>query len=119
MYVSCSLKIHAQNILKHNSSTKLSLAGGAFLNCTSNGKLAKRVTDIFIQPASHDSGTALGAAILCHHRHTGQWPIMRQQHAYFGRGFTSNEVVDCLNYNGLYSEEFKVEEVLPQLIHDN
>ena len=108
-----------ENLLKHNSSTKLALAGGSFLNCTSNGKLAKRVTDIFIQPASHDSGTALGAAILCHHRHTGQWPIMRQQHAYFGRGFTSNEVVDCLNYNGLYSEDVKVEEVLPQLIHDN
>ncbi|MFB6089070.1 MAG: carbamoyltransferase, partial [Candidatus Aenigmatarchaeota archaeon] len=41
------------------------LAGGVALNCKLNGKILEKehVNKLFIQPASHDAGTALGAAI--------------------------------------------------------
>lgn len=43
----------------------LCLAGGVAHNCTLNGKLlySKLFKDIFVQPAAHDAGGALGAAI--------------------------------------------------------
>ncbi len=45
---------------------KLCLAGGVFLNVLANAERVKipDVQAIFIQPASHDAGTAIGAAAL-------------------------------------------------------
>jgi carbamoyltransferase len=42
------------------------IAGGCGLNCSANGKLLAQdfVDDIFVQPASSDAGSALGAALL-------------------------------------------------------
>jgi carbamoyltransferase len=44
---------------------RLALAGGVALNCTTNGKLMRAglFDEIFVQPASGDDGTALGAAL--------------------------------------------------------
>lgn len=43
----------------------LALAGGVSLNCSVNGKILSSgmFEDIFVQPASHDAGGALGAAL--------------------------------------------------------
>jgi carbamoyltransferase len=45
--------------------TNLAMAGGVALNCTANGHLLRSglFDDIFVQPASGDDGTALGAAL--------------------------------------------------------
>jgi carbamoyltransferase len=47
---------------------RLALAGGVAHNCTLNGKLLRSgmFDRIFVQPASHDGGTALGAALWAH-----------------------------------------------------
>jgi carbamoyltransferase len=44
---------------------RLALAGGVALNCTTNGKLMRAglFDEIYVQPASGDDGTALGAAL--------------------------------------------------------
>jgi carbamoyltransferase len=44
---------------------KLALAGGVALNCTANGRLFQsgRFEEIYVQPASGDDGSALGAAL--------------------------------------------------------
>lgn len=78
------------------------LAGGVALNCTGNGALARQdfVNDIFVQPASHDAGTALGAAILAHRGATGAWPELEFQHAYWGSGFSQDEVRAALEFAG-------------------
>ncbi len=72
--IACSAQMHLEKVLKHIISyqlkktgmKKLCLAGGVFLNVLANAELAKipGVQDIFIQPASHDAGTAIGAAAL-------------------------------------------------------
>lgn len=45
---------------------RVCLAGGTFLNCVANGQIARlpEVDEVFVQPAAHDAGTALGAASL-------------------------------------------------------
>lgn len=47
----------------------LCLAGGVALNCTMNGKIARSglFDRVWVQPAAHDAGTALGAALYGYH----------------------------------------------------
>lgn len=47
------------------------IAGGVGLNCVVNGKLASKkiYNNVFVQPASGDAGTALGAALAVWHVH--------------------------------------------------
>ena len=55
----CSLR-------KETGIKNICLAGGVALNCVANGKLLEKkiFDDIWIQPASGDAGSALGAALL-------------------------------------------------------
>jgi carbamoyltransferase len=55
----------AGSFAKRTGIRKLALAGGVALNCTTNGHLLQsgRFDDIYVQPASGDDGTALGAAL--------------------------------------------------------
>lgn len=55
----------AQEAKKLTGLNKLCMAGGVALNCVANGKLeaAKIFDEIYIQPASGDSGGAAGAAM--------------------------------------------------------
>jgi len=47
----------------------LCLAGGVALNCSMNGKIARSglFERVWVQPAAHDAGTALGAALYGYH----------------------------------------------------
>ncbi len=47
----------------------LCLAGGVALNCSMNGKIARSglFDRVWVQPAAHDAGTALGAALYGYH----------------------------------------------------
>lgn len=55
-------------------SRKLVLAGGCALNSLANGRLFEntKVSEVWIQPAAGDAGTALGAALWAHHEHFGK-----------------------------------------------
>ncbi|MBA3956382.1 MAG: carbamoyltransferase [Acidimicrobiia bacterium] len=54
---------------EHTGERALTLAGGVALNCVANSVLYERgpFEDIWVQPASGDSGTALGAALKVAH----------------------------------------------------
>jgi carbamoyltransferase len=81
-----------------SGSSRFVLAGGVALNCSANGHLAAQdwVEDLFVQPASHDAGTALGAAILAHRELTGSWPCGGFEHAYWGPSFTDDQIRSAL-----------------------
>ena len=77
---------------------RLCLAGGSALNCSMNGKLAllPYVDEIFVQPAAHDSGTALGAALQVYVDKTGKRPAWKMEHAYWGPEYTNDEIEETL-----------------------
>jgi carbamoyltransferase len=64
----------------------LCMAGGVAHNCTLNGKILRSglFEDVFVQPASHDAGCALGAALAVHAEETGCGPGRRLTHVYWG-----------------------------------
>ncbi|MFZ9299239.1 MAG: carbamoyltransferase, partial [Hylemonella sp.] len=64
----------AKSLQEETGADYLCLAGGVALNCVANGKLLREgiFKDIWIQPASGDAGSALGAALVAWHQHVEQ-----------------------------------------------
>ena len=56
----------AKSLKRETGLNNLCLAGGVSLNCVANGKLVKEkfFRNIWIQPASGDAGSSLGAALI-------------------------------------------------------
>lgn len=101
-------------------SDNLCVAGGSFLNCTANGKIAKKVKNMFIQPASTDSGTALGAAILAYKELAGIWPNINFESAYWGSG--PGKVLQTLENNSdkiSFEKQENISKTIAVLIHNN
>ncbi len=82
---------------------KICLAGGAALNCSMNGKLALLpwVKEIFVQPASHDAGSALGAALFLQKKITNKRPQWEMEHVYWGPEYSNEQILQAIN---LYPE---------------
>ncbi|OBG23383.1 carbamoyltransferase [Mycolicibacterium celeriflavum] len=74
----------------------LCLAGGVALNCVANSKIHSRggFSNVWIQPAAGDSGTALGAALALAGE-AGE-PITPMPSAALGRGFPDDEIAAAL-----------------------
>jgi carbamoyltransferase len=91
---------------------KLCLAGGVALNCKMNGVVthSEWVDETFVQPASNDSGTALGAALWLA-RQAGEDPRFRMDDARWGPASTPAEVARVLEIAGVrWTEPAAVEE---------
>lgn len=59
----------ADQLHRMTGTRALCIAGGVALNCSMNGRLAREgpFQEIFVPPAPHDAGSAMGAALLTHH----------------------------------------------------
>ena len=70
----------------HYRTPRLCYAGGVALNCSLNGKISSETPfqEIFIQPAAHDAGTSLGAALYVAHHIHGQPRRFVMKHAAWG-----------------------------------
>lgn len=73
---------------------KLCLAGGVALNCSMNGKIeaANIFDEIFVQPASADNGTVIGACYLSYIALKGIQKPRKEHNYYLGSGFTDDEI---------------------------
>ncbi len=92
--------IHAR---KEFGLSKLCLAGGVALNCSMNGAIAKAgiFDEVFVQPASGDAGTAIGACYLSHVTHTGPLKPVKDHNYYLGARFTESEIEVALKKAGV------------------
>lgn len=63
---------HYRTATRHE---RLCLAGGVAHNCSMNGRILSSglFADVFVQPASHDAGCAIGAALYPFFRYRGAW----------------------------------------------
>ena len=92
----------AQTLRKETGATALCLSGGVALNCVANGKLLQEgiFDQIWIQPASGDAGSALGAALVAWHQHfkASRQPVSgdAMKGTYLGPAFSNSEIRDYL-----------------------
>ena len=76
----------------------LCLAGGCAMNSVANGKIFSKTsfTDVFIQSAAGDAGTALGAAQYVWHHELGHPRRFVMQHSYWGPEFSEAEIAQAM-----------------------
>ncbi len=77
---------------------KLCLSGGVALNCSLNGKIksSKLFKEIFVQPASGDSGLAIGSAILTFIKYNNFKKLDFSNSTYLGSRFSDAEILKII-----------------------
>ncbi len=82
---------------------RLCLAGGVALNCSMNGRIeASGIFDeIFVQPASGDNGTVIGACYLSHAAHAGGVKPRRDLDNLKGSRFGDAEIAAAFRSAGI------------------
>lgn len=86
---------------KQTGMTNLALAGGSALNCVANGKIKANsfFNDIYIQPATNDGGTSIGAAIYLAHQKNKDLPISTYKDTtYLGPSYSDDKIKEILDY---------------------
>ncbi|EIM77271.1 carbamoyl transferase [Nitritalea halalkaliphila LW7] len=109
-HIAAALQLRLETIvLKHlrflrekTGVTKLCIAGGVGLNCSLNGVIERsRIFDeIFVQPASGDDGSTLGACFMAA-KAAGLPIVPEKNHNYYlGSGATDEEILQALEESG-------------------
>ena len=104
VYEDAALKV-LDHVQRSTGRTRLCFAGGCAMNSVANGKIRSRTrfTEVFIQPASGDNGTALGAAFEVWHRKSagarGPGSFV-MEHGYWGPEFTDAQIAATLDRAG-------------------
>ena len=92
----------AKSLRKETGIKNICLSGGVALNCVANGKLLQEniYDDIWIQPASGDAGSSIGAALIYWHEDLNMIrkvnPNDSMKGAYLGCEFSNKEIIDYL-----------------------
>jgi len=72
----------------------LCLSGGVALNCSMNGKIENSgiFDEIFVQPASGDSGVSVGACYLSSKKNNIDFKVEKNHNFYLGSSFNNDEI---------------------------
>ena len=89
------------------------LAGGVAFNCVANGKIFDTTgfEQVYVQPAAGDGGLAVGAAYYVWHQILGKPRSFVMDHAYWGPGYTRDEIRHAIEAKGLGESGCRVEEL--------
>ena len=85
-------------VQKQTGKKRICLAGGVALNCAANGKLFEKTEfqEVYIQPASHDAGTSIGAALYVQHQILGRPRSYVLKHVYYGHESCPDDIEKVL-----------------------
>jgi carbamoyltransferase len=89
------------------------LAGGVAFNCVANGKIFERTpfSDVYVQPAAGDAGLSVGAAFHVHHQVLGAPRSFEMHHAYWGPGYSAEEIRRAVEASRIAAGAFAVREL--------
>ena len=107
------------SIAKETKIKNLCMAGGVALNCVANGKILKKniFENIWLQPASGDSGGSLGAALAFWHQELRNSRKISSdgddmKGSYLGPSFSNNKIEDILKSLGAKYEKKNEENLI-------
>jgi carbamoyltransferase len=105
--------MHILNELyRRTKNPRLCLAGGCAMNSVANGKVRSQTpfTDVYIQPASGDNGTALGAAFYVWNQVLERPRGFVMEHGYWGPAHKEDEVLGVLRSREDEDWDYQVEQ---------
>jgi carbamoyltransferase len=108
--------LHLVNtVWEHTKIPRIALAGGVALNAVANGRVLPETpfTDIYVQPAAGDSGTAVGAAYDVWHREAGGTRGFRMQSADWGPQYDDAACASAVAAAGLTATRLEDDELFP------
>jgi carbamoyltransferase len=93
---------------------RIALAGGVALNAVANGRIIPETpfTDVYVQPAAGDSGTALGAALEVWHR-GGRPRRLTMRSADWGPQYDDDACASAFAAAGIDATHFADDELFP------
>ncbi len=91
-----------RRLQRDTGQSALCMAGGVALNSAFNGKILPSTpfTDIYIQPAANDAGTALGVCYYIYHHVLGRPRRYVMTAAYTGPRYRTDEIAQALDRRG-------------------
>jgi carbamoyltransferase len=94
VYEECAFHV-LNGLYERTRNPRLCMAGGCAMNSVANGKIRANTpfTDVYIQPAAGDNGTALGAAYHVWHQVLGQPRGFVMEHGYWGTAYPDADVI--------------------------
>jgi carbamoyltransferase len=108
VYLGMLNKLAAQTQLK-----AVCLAGGVAFNCVANGKIfdVTPFEQVYVHPAAGDAGLAVGAALYVWHQKLGKPRSFVMDHAYWGPGYTREEIHRAIDSNGVVQRGYCIAEL--------
>ena len=96
------------------------LAGGVALNCVANGRIFDRTAfrDVYVQPAAHDAGTSIGAALYVAHQVLEQPRAFEMRHVYYGPEYSNSEIEAALGRSGASHERLDAQALVDRTARD-
>jgi len=95
---------------KRTGQKPVCLAGGVAFNCVANGKIFERTAfeQVYVQPAAGDAGLAVGAAFYVLHQVLGQPRSFVMDHAYWGPGYSAEQIRQAIEQTRITSLDFQI-----------
>lgn len=109
---------HWNALAAKTSQKSLCLAGGIAFNCVANGKIFDHTPfeRVYVQPAAGDAGLSVGAAFAVNHQILGRPREFAMEHAYWGPGFSGDEIRRAVGRFDREGEEFDLRELDEQTL---
>lgn len=112
----------AKYLYKQTGIKNFCLTGGVSLNCLANTQVLSQsfVDNVYIQPASNDAGTALGAALAVYTDILGKRPAFTMNHAYWGPEFSNDQILKVIKRANLpfYKKESNIEKKVAKYLSE-
>src|SRR5882724_4908789 len=119
--LACSLQARLEEVYlgmlkklgKRTGLKAVCLAGGVAFNCVANGKIfdATPFEQVYVHPAAGDAGLAVGAAYYIWHQKLGKPRSFVMEHAYWGPGYSRDEIRRAIDSNGLTKSGYSITEL--------
>ena len=102
-----------KKLAEHTGLKAVCLAGGVAFNCVANGKIfeATPFEQVYVQPAAGDAGLAVGAAYYVWHQKLGKPRSFVMDHAYWGPGYSRDEIRRAIDAHGIAQKGYAVAEL--------
>jgi carbamoyltransferase len=102
-----------KKLAKRTGLKAVCLAGGVAFNCVANGKIfdVTPFEQVYVHPAAGDAGLAVGAAYYVWHQKLGKPRSFVMDNAYWGPGYSKEEIRHAINANGLAQNGYSIAEL--------
>jgi len=92
-----------RHVFRETRRKAVCLAGGVALNCVANGMVFENTPfrDVYVQPAAHDAGTSIGAALYVQHQLLGRPRAFAMRHVCYGPEYSDRDIQRTMDAEGL------------------